>query len=181
MRWVWIDRFELFHSGKTARAVKLVSLAEDQLYEQSPDFPIMPNSLIIEGLAQTGGILVAEANDFREKVVLAKIPHVRFEKYAVPGDKLEYIADLLDLKPEGAVIAGKILCNGEPMAEAEIMYAHVDQAREDPVGAKNLIFTKDHLIGILKLANGNYIPRDQSSAPGEKDDSGNDSHRTHGQ
>jgi 3-hydroxymyristoyl/3-hydroxydecanoyl-(acyl carrier protein) dehydratases len=156
MRWVWIDCFEEFHSRSRARAVKLVSMAEDHIYEQYPDFPIMPNSLIIEGLAQTGGILVGEANDFKEKVVLAKLPTIKFERFAVPGDRLDYIAELVDLKSEGAVVSGKVLCNGEPMAEAEIMYAHLDQAREDPTGAKNFVFTKDHLINILKLADGSY-------------------------
>jgi 3-hydroxyacyl-[acyl-carrier-protein] dehydratase len=159
MRWVWIDRFEEFESRKHARAVKVVSFGEDHVHEQYPDYPMMPAALVVEGLAQTGGILVGEANDFREKVVLAKLPFVRFERHAVPGDRLDYIAELVDLKPEGAVVAGKVLCNGEPMAEAEIMYAHLDQAKEDPVGAKNFVFTKDHLINILKLAEGTYKPK----------------------
>src|SRR5215203_1607005 len=167
MRWVWIDCFEEFHSRSRARAVKLVSMAEDHLYEQYPDFPMMPNSLIIEGLAQTGGILVGEANDFKEKVVLAKLPSVKFERFAVPGDRLEYIAELIDLKPEGAVVNARVLCNGEPMAEAEIIYAHLDQAREDPTGAKNFVFTKDHLINILKLADGSYGKPKANDAPQE--------------
>jgi 3-hydroxyacyl-[acyl-carrier-protein] dehydratase len=151
MRWLWIDCFEDFQSRTRAHAVKLVSMAEDHVYEQYPDFPIMPNSLILEGLAQTGGILVGEANDFREKVVLAKLPTVRFERFAVPGDRLDYLAELVDLKPEGAVVNAKVLCNGEPMGEAEIMYAHLDRAKEDPVGAKNFVFNKDHLLSVLKL------------------------------
>ncbi len=54
MRWVWIDRFEEFHSGQSAVAIKMVSRAEDHLYEQTPLYPVMPHSLILEGLAQTG-------------------------------------------------------------------------------------------------------------------------------
>src|SRR5437016_7375209 len=129
MRWIWIDRFVKFEHAKAARAVKKLSLAEDYFEQHLPGFPIMPACFIIEGLAQTGGILVGEANDFKEKVVLAKLPTVKFEGFAVPGDRLDYIAELVDLKPEGAVVAAKVLCNGEPMAEAEIMYAHLDQAR----------------------------------------------------
>jgi len=78
MRWIWIDRFLTFESGKSARAVKNLSLAEDHFREHFPGYPIMPASLILEGLAQTGGILVGEANQFREKVVLAKVPFARF-------------------------------------------------------------------------------------------------------
>jgi len=58
MRWIWIDRFLTFESGKSARAVKNLSLAEDHFREHFPGYPVMPASLMLEGLAQTGGILV---------------------------------------------------------------------------------------------------------------------------
>src|SRR4051794_23707598 len=64
MRWLWIDRFLEFRPGKSARAVKNLSLAEDVFADHFPGYPIMPASLILEGLAQTGGILVGQANDF---------------------------------------------------------------------------------------------------------------------
>ena len=73
MRWIWIDRFLEFHRGKKARAVKCLSVAEDYFADHFPGYPVMPACFILEGLAQTGGILVGEANDFQEKVVLAKI------------------------------------------------------------------------------------------------------------
>ncbi len=50
----------------------------------------MPAALILEGLAQTGGILVGEANDFKEKVVLAKILSAKFEREALAGETLIY-------------------------------------------------------------------------------------------
>ncbi|MBN2446726.1 MAG: beta-hydroxyacyl-ACP dehydratase, partial [Phycisphaerae bacterium] len=61
MRWIWIDRFEVFESGRRAVAVKNVTLAEDHLHDHFPGFPIMPASIMIEGMAQTAGILVGEA------------------------------------------------------------------------------------------------------------------------
>ena len=73
MRWLWIDRFLEFERAKSARALKNLSLAEDHFADHFPGYPVMPGALILEGLAQTGGILVGEANDFKEKVVLAKI------------------------------------------------------------------------------------------------------------
>ncbi len=54
-----------------------LTLAEEHLHDHLPGYPVMPASLIIEGLAQTGGILVGEAGGFAEKVVLAKIPRRR--------------------------------------------------------------------------------------------------------
>ena len=55
MRWFWIDRFTEFESGQRAVAIKNVALSEEQLDDHLPGFPVMPNSLIIEGMAQTGG------------------------------------------------------------------------------------------------------------------------------
>src|SRR5256714_993064 len=98
MRWIWIDRFLEFQSGKSARAVKNLSLAEDYFADHFPGYPIMPAALILEGLAQTGGILVGEANDFREKVVLAKIPKARFYREALAGEVLTYEVELLHLR-----------------------------------------------------------------------------------
>ena len=66
-----------------AKAIKYVSLAEDHLHDHFPGYPVMPNSLVIEGLAQTGGLLVCEHNQFTEKVILAKIPKADF--FATPG------------------------------------------------------------------------------------------------
>src|SRR5207248_6418819 len=108
MRWIWIDRFLSFESGKSARAVKNLSHAEDLFTAHFPGYPIMPAALILEGLAQTGGILVGEANDFKEKVVLAKITSARFHREALAGETLLYDVEMVTLRPEGASVVGKV-------------------------------------------------------------------------
>jgi 3-hydroxyacyl-[acyl-carrier-protein] dehydratase len=155
MRWIWIDRFLEFQSGKSARAVKNLSLAEDYFADHFPGYPIMPGTLILEGLAQTGGILVGEANDFREKVVLAKVPWARFHREALAGEQLVYEAELLHLRPEGAAVQGKVTANGELIAEAEIFFAHLDQSRSQQLfGDHNFVFSGElkHLLGLAKAA-----------------------------
>src|SRR5205085_7066526 len=127
MRWIWIDRFLEFRRGKSARAIKNLSLAEDIFADHFPGYPIMPGSLILEGLAQTGGILVGEVNDFREKVVLAKIPWARFPGDALAGEQLYYDVEILHLRPEGASVQGRATVNGATIAEAEIFFAHLDK------------------------------------------------------
>ena len=101
MRWIWIDQFVEFESGQSGPAIKNVSLAEEHLHDHFPGFPMMPNSLIIEGLAQTGGLLVGEYNAFEEKVILAKIPKAVFHFPAVPGDTLIYTAVIEDIQDDG--------------------------------------------------------------------------------
>ena len=60
MRWIWIDKFIAFESRVSATAIKNVSLAEEHVHDLYPGFPIHPNSLIVEGMAQTAGILVGQ-------------------------------------------------------------------------------------------------------------------------
>jgi 3-hydroxyacyl-[acyl-carrier-protein] dehydratase len=152
MRWIWIDRFLEFRSGQFARAVKNVTLAEEHLHDHFPDYPVMPASLILEGLAQAGGILVGEAGGFAEKVVLAKIPRAEFFGIACAGDQLEYVVTLADLRSEGAVVAAKAFLGGELLVEAEIVFAHLDHSRANQIfGPNNFVFTQQ-LLGVLDLA-----------------------------
>ena len=155
MRWIWIDRFTAFDSGHSATAVKTLSHAEDHFADHLPAFPVMPASLILEGLAQTGGILVGEANQFREKVVLAKIPTAKFHRDCHPGETLTYTATLLDLRAEGGLVRGVVISGVEIVAEAEIFFAHLDQNRtRQAFGDDNFVFSGElsYLLGQAKAA-----------------------------
>lgn len=152
MRWIWIDKFVEFRSGEYARAIKNLTLAEEHLHDHLPGYPVMPASLIIEGLAQTGGILVGEASGFAEKVVLAKIPRAEFFGVACAGDQLIYEVSLTDLRSEGAVVDCKAWLDGELLADVEIVFAHLDNSRSNQMfGPKNFVFTQQ-LLGVLDLA-----------------------------
>ena len=127
MRWIWIDKFEEFNSGKNAVAVKNVTLAEEHLHDHFPGFPIMPECLMIEAMAQTGGILVGEAKNFEEKVILAKIKKAAFFDYVRPGDTIKLYAEIESIAPEAAGISGKITCGEKLIAEISLMFSHIDQ------------------------------------------------------
>src|SRR3954471_19280566 len=117
MRWTWIDRFVSFEPRKTAVAGKNLSLAEDHFADHFPGFPVMPAPLILEGLAQTGGILVGEANNFDLNVVLAKIS-AKFHRDAMAGEQLTYTTKLLDIGPPGARVKGTAHSGPDLVAEA---------------------------------------------------------------
>src|SRR5258706_8609262 len=66
MRWFWLDRFTEFVAGTRATALKSVTLSEDYLHDHWESYPLMPNTLIAEGMAQAGGLLVSEVYRFNE-------------------------------------------------------------------------------------------------------------------
>src|SRR5882672_2467061 len=127
MRWIWIDKFVEFTSKTSATAIKNVSLAEEHLHDLYPSYPIVPHSLIVEGMAQTAGILVGEARNFEEKVVLAKIGRATFHRLVRPGDTIHYDAKIEQLSEIGASITGRVTVGEELVAEIELMFSHIDQ------------------------------------------------------
>ena len=142
MRWIWIDKFVEFHSGEHAVAVKNVTLAEEHLHDHFPGFPVMPETLIIEAMAQTAGILVGEAKNFKEKVILAKIRKAVFFDYVKPGDTLKLAAKIESISPEAASTSGKISCEDKLVAEIDLMFSHIDRnlaGKEFP--KENFVFT----------------------------------------
>ena len=128
MRWIWIDKFIEFTPRTSATAVKAVSLAEEHLHDLYPAFPIVPHSLIIEGMAQTAGILVGEARNFEEKVILAKIGRATFHRLVRPGETINFRATIDQLNEQGASISGVVSVDGGALvAEIELMFSHIDQ------------------------------------------------------
>jgi len=142
MRWMWIDRILEHVPGERMVAIKGVSLSEVHLYDHFPADegeggrdaePVMPTSLILEGCAQTAGLLSGHMRDFKEKVLLAKIAKARLEREAAPGQTLRYTATLVRLDNAGALTTIAIDLFPEPGApavpigEAEIVFSHADK------------------------------------------------------
>ena len=143
MRWMWIDRIVEHEPGERLVAIKNTSLAEEHLHDHLPPsgdrpaMPLMPGSLIIEGMAQTAGILVGAVNDFQEKVILAKIAKAEFDYDVLPGMTLRYTATIDRIDTAGAVTKGTIEARtndpGEggdawqPLGRINLMFSHIDQ------------------------------------------------------
>ncbi|MCP3905554.1 MAG: beta-hydroxyacyl-ACP dehydratase [Planctomycetes bacterium] len=141
MRWMWIDRIVDFEPRTRLAAIKNVSLAEEHLHDHFPAtgaadaLPVMPASLIIEGMAQTAGILVGTVNRFTEKVILAKITRVELDADVGPGQTLRYDALLDRIDDAGAATSGTVSrldhAQGVPAWEEigriDLMFSHIDQ------------------------------------------------------
>lgn len=139
MRWMWIDRIVTFEPETRLVAIKNVSLAEEHLHDHFPAdahreaLPIMPAPLMIEGMAQTAGILVGSVNRFREKVILAKIVNATFDAEIGPGETIEYDATLERIDANGASTAGTVrrlrlpATEWETIGRVDLMFSHIDQ------------------------------------------------------
>ncbi|MHC4093012.1 MAG: 3-hydroxyacyl-ACP dehydratase FabZ family protein [Planctomycetota bacterium] len=146
MRWIWIDTFTEFVSGKTATAVKNLTLAEEYLHDHFPGYPIMPPSLMIEGMAQTAGILVGEARNFEEKVILAKIRRARFDDYPRVPDRISYRATLESIDDAGATTSGVVFRNDKQIGCVDLMFSHVDRSTSDlDLPEHNFVFTEQFM------------------------------------
>ena len=159
MRWIWIDRFVSFTSGEEAIAVKNVTLAEDHLHDYFPAYPTMPASLILEGMAQTAGLLVGEARQFSEKVILAKVGKAVFHCEVVPGDQLIHHAKIVSIDADAAAAEGIVTRKdqqgeSQTVAEISLMFSHIDQnlaGKQFP--KENFVFT-DQFIQLVESLRG---------------------------
>ncbi|MFM8733223.1 MAG: beta-hydroxyacyl-ACP dehydratase [Phycisphaerales bacterium] len=136
---MWIDTIVAYEPDRRLVAIKNVSLAEEHLHQHFaaegglPAQPVMPASLMIEGMAQTAGILAGSVRRFREKVVLAKIQKAEITADVVPGQCIRYDARIDRVDPMGAGTSGTIerldhrSGTWERIGETEIMFSHVDQ------------------------------------------------------
>ena len=129
MRWFWVDRFTEFVSGSHAYGIKNVALDEEVVDDYSPGYEMLPPTLIIEGMAQLGGILVAEAFGFEKRVVLAKVGKAKYHRVARGGDQLKYQVHVESIQEDGATVSCTSHCDGELQAEIELMFAFLEEGR----------------------------------------------------
>ena len=141
MRWMWIDRVLEHVPGERLVAVKAVSLAEEHLHDHfgagdggDLPLPVMPASLIVEGMAQTAGILVGYAGRFKEKVILAKVGRVELEREAEAGDMLRYTATMTRYDAAGAATSGVVerFSPHDPgtaraFGQIDLVFSHIDR------------------------------------------------------
>jgi len=106
---------------------KNVTLNEHFFQGHFPDVPIMPGVLILEALAQTGGILVHKKGYCEKIAVLLNINNAKFRRPVVPGDVLTLHATGLHLSSKGGRIMVKAMVNEQLAVEAEIGFALVDK------------------------------------------------------
>ena len=118
-----VDRVIEHIPGEKAVALKNVTMNEPQFQGHFPGRPLMPGVLIVEAMAQVGGLIVTQMPDLPQGLfVFAGIDGVRFRRPVVPGDQLRITCELISLKRQrfgkvkaDATVDGQLVCSGDLM------------------------------------------------------------------
>jgi len=152
MRWFWIDRFLEFVCDSHAVAVKNISLSEDHMHEHLVGYPLMPNSLITEGIAQAGGLLVSEHYGFGELVVLGKLGKAKFYSEVRTGETLTYRVSIDSIRGDGAGVSATAHVDDRLHAEAQLFFARLGE-QEVQLEGKRLFRPEDlrHWLSLVRV------------------------------
>lgn len=123
-----VDRIIKYVPGKLAVGIKNVTFNEPHFQGHFPGRPIMPGVLIVEAMAQVGGVVLTQMADVQEGLFMfAGIDKVRFRRPVVPGDQLIMTVELLSVKRRRfGTMQGRAEVDGRLVAEGELTFALVD-------------------------------------------------------
>lgn len=123
-----VDRITQYTPGKSAVGIKNVTFNEPQFQGHFPGRPIMPGVLIVEAMAQVGGIVLTQLPDCPDGLFMfAGIDKVRFRRPVVPGDQLIMTVELLCVRRRRfGKMQGRAEVDGQLVTEGELMFSIVD-------------------------------------------------------
>lgn len=134
MRFLLVDRIVAMEPGRFARGVKAVSGSEDFFADHFPGNPVFPGVLILEAMAQTGGVLLALETDCVQFALMTLVENAKFRWYARPGDMLELEVEVLARDEGTARTSAVARVAGREIASARFAYVLVPL--EQVVGAR---------------------------------------------
>jgi 3-hydroxyacyl-[acyl-carrier-protein] dehydratase len=124
-----VDRVLELEPGKRVVALKNVTVNEHYFQGHFPGHPVVPGVLLVEGLAQAGGLLLLHDLEGRDGKLLyfTSIEKARFRRPVVPGDQVRYEVEVIQKRARYAKLAGKVMVGDTLAADAVITSAMVDR------------------------------------------------------
>lgn len=124
---LFVDRVTHLEKGKRAVGYKNVTMNDDFFRGHFPGRPIMPGVLILEAMAQVGGVMMLASEENRGKLAFfMAIDNAKFRKTVVPGDQLVFEVEAGKMRSKIGSVHGKALVDGKVVAEADLMFALVE-------------------------------------------------------
>jgi len=128
-----VDKVTSMELEKNIVAYKNVSISEPVFQGHFPGHPIYPGVMILEGMAQAGGILALKSSGLTDEELKSKVIYfmsidkAKFRSPVKPGDKLEYRIEIIKLRKNLIVLDGKAFVDGKLVSEAELKAMVVDK------------------------------------------------------
>jgi 3-hydroxyacyl-[acyl-carrier-protein] dehydratase len=123
-----IDEIIALDPGKTCTAVKYITENEFWFQGHFPGYPVTPGVLMVEMMAQTGGVCIASMPEYKGKLGLfAKIDRAKFRRQVVPGDKLVLMVEVRKVRSNVAVCDAEAHVGKEKAVTASLTFAFAPQ------------------------------------------------------
>ena len=128
-----VDRITDMDLKQSIKGFKNVSISEPAFQGHFPGHPIYPGVLILEGMAQCGGVLALKSSDLTDEemknkvIYFMSIDNAKFRTPVRPGDRLDYELEVIKMKSSLMVLKGQAFVDGKVCAEAEFKAMIVDK------------------------------------------------------
>lgn len=124
---LFVDRIIRLETGKHATGIKNVTINDYFFKGHFPDKPVMPGVLIVEAMAQVGGVMMLSPEENRGKLAyFLSADNIKFRKTVVPGDQLVLEVEAGKIKSKTGQVHGRALVDGKLVAEADLMFVLVE-------------------------------------------------------